>query len=315
MIRFALAAPGALFSFAFRKTTLALWRTLAKRAKVPPAREWQPFSDAFLDARPDHFVSSMIMGPRWNTHALVALAGPLDVDGPLEVEVSRCRASARAWTLVANRFPGLGTAASLDSLDPAAREGDWAELRLPPGRYGLALRYYHWDERPELPALRCAGAELVPSKPVSPGVVSVWANLRKRRRRVYLWMNAYVFFLLRFASSFSKRRIEDELLPVGNPRTRFVYGHAHAGERLAVHVPERLLARHAVYLTFYSRDSFPLHSVEVCAAFHETPPCEEDGYYVVRVHAERPSAGPDEEQEDRTAQVRVERVTRSLVRA
>lgn len=71
---------------------------------------------------------------------------------------------------------------------------------------------------------------------------------------------------------------------MGNPETRFYYGALQCGEALRFTIAPALLATHDVYITIYTRDSFPASWYQIREARYTTSPARESGFYLVRIH-------------------------------
>jgi hypothetical protein len=284
--------PLAALSFLFHRTVRAAIRGLAAvhaRRNPDLARRWRYPSTETI-GRPLFLPVIMTTAPRWNTHAIVAAAGPLTVERALRVDAASANRSAAAWTVAIHAHPSnrlVTTIGAADSTDAA-----WREVALAPGRYRLALRYYHWRDAVELPSVEVDGAPAVAALAVPPDVNRFYDDLGRRRRWLYAWLHYYVFVLLRARGRVSEGWIRRELLPVGNPETEFYYGAVLAGERVRLRADPALLDGHSIYYTLYSRDSFPLEWQEVAGAEHTSAPAPEDGFYVVRVHRRDGGAAP-----------------------
>jgi Family of unknown function (DUF6208) len=287
----ALEIPLAIASLIFYRLMRALMRPLIvlnARRNAPRARQWSVLSG---EALKNKLVLPGIMttGPRWNTHAVIAAAGPFDVRRSIAVDTEAALGSAEAWTIVVYTFPDQRTAGHIGSQD-APFASHWVEHNLPAGRYTLAVRYYRWMNEPRLPEVRVDGTPLVPELKVTSDINAFYAELRQRRGPYYRWLHFYVFTMLRFRHRLPQRFVERELLPMGNPETQFRYGILYCGESLRVEAAPDMLADYDVYLTVYTRDSFPSSWGQIQPATYTTPPVNEDSFYLVRIHRRRPSA-------------------------
>jgi hypothetical protein len=285
--------PLALMSFVFyRITRFCVQRLIHLNAIVSTAqsRRWRVFSAQ--EARsPLNLLAVMTSGPRLNTHAIVATVGPLHVKRTLRIHVAAAARSAAAWTVVVYTAPSHRTAASVGSLGTPNRES-WQAITLPPGRYRLALRYYHWSNGVELPAVDVDGIEAVPRRIVLPNVNDFYNDLSKRSNLLYLCLHYYVGTLLRYRALLPQSLVEREYLPVGNPETTFYYGFLSRREALAVDLDARLLQTHDVYFTLYNRASFPIQWYALTEPQHITSPSACDGTYLIRIHRRAQSTEP-----------------------
>jgi hypothetical protein len=293
--RFAVAweIPLALMSFVFYQISrFCVQRLIHLNAIVSTAqsRRWRVFCAE--EARsPLNLLAVMTSGPRLNTHAIVATVGPLQVKRTLRIHVAAAARSAASWTVVVYTAPSHRTVASAGSIGTPSSE-PWQAIALPPGRYRLALRYYQWSDRVELPAVEVDGIEAVPARIVPADVNDFYNDLAKRSNFVYLCLHYYVGTLLRYRALLPRSLVEREYLPVGNPETTFYYGFVSGGEALAVELDAGLLKTHDVYFTLYNRASFPIQWYVLTEPQHITSPSPCDGTYLIRVHRRARSAEP-----------------------
>jgi hypothetical protein len=263
------------------KFVLGRLYTFALSRMTFEAQEWKPFSAETI-SRP--FVLPIIAtkGPRWNTHALLFTAGPLEVRETLSIDASAASASAASWSIVLYANPGYRTAASIESFK-VAEGGQWREFKLAPGKYSINARYYGWGKAPVAPEVRVDDATVVPSKPLPPDSNDVYRDLYRRGSWFYAALHYYVFHMLRFRRWLPASFVRREYLPVGDPGTIFRYGFIRAGERLDVAARPELLEGYDVYLTVYNRSSFPVASEQIRDALVSTPPATVDGFYLFRI--------------------------------
>lgn len=285
--------PLTLMSFMFyRITRFCVQRLIHLNAMMSTAQShwWRVFCAE--EARsPLNLLAVMTSGPRLNTHAIVATVGPLHVKRTLRIHVAAAARSAASWTVVVYTAPGHRTVASVGSLGTPARE-PWQAITLPPGRYRLALRYYQWSGRVELPAVEVDGIEAVPARIVPANVNDFYNDLGKRSNFLYLCLHYYAGTLLRYRALLPRSLVEREYLPVGNPETTFYYGFLSSGEALAVDLDARLLKTHDVYFTLYNRASFPTQWYALTESQHISAPSVCDGTYLIRVHRRAQSPEP-----------------------
>jgi hypothetical protein len=246
---------------------------------------WRPLSaESFKNPLALPLITTV--GPRWNTHAILATVGPLHVKHSLAVDVSSAKKSARSWTLVVCTFPGYRTVTTIDSLN-SSFENDSAFVQLSPGRYWIALRYYQWSNDIEFPAVRVDGVITVDAKRVAPGVNDFYRNLLRRNYFFYFCLHYYVFVLLQMRNRFPKSFVEKEFLPQPNPETKFYYGVLTRGESLSIELSSSLLRDYHVYLTFYDRASFPIAWQQITQERHVTPRSRNNCFYLFRFNKAR----------------------------
>ena len=250
-------------------------------------KSWRVISGESL-RRPLFLPIVMTTGPRWNPHAIIAGAGPFTVREKLRIGARTADASAKAWTVVVNAFPSFRTVGSLGSLT-----GGNDEIRLPPGRYTLVVRYYEWTGEPSLPAVEVDGTRLIESSPLSRDSNEFFRSLSGRTSLYYLGLHYYISVLLRHEQWFPAGFVRSQYLPVGNPESHFFYGPLNPGERLNVERVLPLLSSHRVYLTIYNRASFPIFWCAINVSVRQFDPVEGGAHYLIRAHGivpERQSA-------------------------
>ena len=279
-----LQVPLALLSLLLYKAVQWLMRRLANlhyRRRKEAAFRWSPLSAQTL-RNPLALPVLMTSAPRWNPHAITATLGPLPVRETLTIDVSAARRSAASWSIVVYTFPGFRTITSVDSLQAA---GDSVVLPLKPGRYWIGLRYYHWSEEVVLPSLSIDGKPAVEPMPLPSDVNAFYQELSRRRSWCYFALHYHAWMALRLRAWLPRRFVERIVLPVGNPGTRFYYGVLRPGERLRIEASAETLRDADIYLTLYSRASFPVAWERVTQGCHETERVFAPRLYLVRVHS------------------------------
>ncbi len=272
------------FSFLlYRLTRFPVQRLVQRdsRRHSAQAARWQALDGAAVH-KPLNMLALMTSAPRWNTHALIALAGPLQVRRTITIDAATASASADSWTVVVHAEPAHRIVASLGSLD--ASGSPWRSIDLPPGSYRLALRYYHWSEPVTLPAVEVDGEPAVPAAPIRGDINDFYRDLSKGRHVFYRCLHSYVCTLLRHRRWFPASFVAREYLPAGNPRTTFSYGYLAEGTSLDIDL-DGLLPSHDAYFTAYDRASLPVMSYPLTENWHSTPPSTATGSYLIRLHA------------------------------
>jgi hypothetical protein len=293
IVRLLWVVPLSLGSFAFHRVMRAVFRSLAARAMhrdVQRGNRWQLLSRALLERRGTLPVI-MLTAPRWNTHAIIGNAGPLEVKGSLSIDLAAAARSARSWSVVVYRFPRSITVASVGSIDPPSEE-PWWTIALEPGTYSLGVRYYLTTDTIELPAVRVDGVDHLPARGVGADALAVYDAVRGRRGLFYLCAHYYVFNVLDYRAWLPAAFVQREFLPVGNPQTRFRYGAVRAGQAIALRFSPALLSGHDVFFTLYNRYSFPVTWCVLTAAQHDTGPVAAAGFYLVRIHRRSKQTDP-----------------------
>ena len=281
--------PLSLLSFLFYRSVrlfLQLMVRLRYSRNKKPSPCWVVLCAETLE-RPLALPRIMTTGPRWNTHAIVAVVGPLDVRKTVSLDAKKARESARHWTVVIYTFPDATTVASVGSFEPRA-QNQWTTLEVKRGRYMCFLRYYEWRDEIELPSIKVDGEELVGAQRVPPDINNFYLDLRRRKNAFYLCLAYYIPTLLRLRKWLSLSFVGREYLPVGNPETQFCYGPIKAGEFLSIQLDVQLLRACNVYFTLYDRASFPVLWYQIREETHATPRCEENGSYLLRINSKSP---------------------------
>lgn len=310
-----LAAAGdialAPLSFVFYRVARLVMRRLVqlrdRRAHPAQATTWQSL-DRSAVSKPFTLLAMMTSGPRWNTHALIALAGPLHVHHTISIGTSTAAKSAESWTIVVHAEPAHSIVTSIGSLD-AISEEPWRTIELPPGTYRLALRYYRWSESAELPPVQVDGVPVLGPLAVPADNNDFYDDLACRSTFFYGFMHSYVCTLLRHRRWFPRSFVEREYLPAGNPQTTFHYGFLRAGTSLLIEVDAGLLDTHDVYFTAYNRASFPVLWYQLTESRHTTPAALATGSYLIRVHAK---TSAQEDDKDGAVRVHVQPVLPQL---
>ena len=105
----------------------------------------------------------------------------------------------------------------------------------------------------------------------------------------YLCLHYYVWTMLLYRNFLPARTVERHYLPLGNPDTEFFFGTVRAAEALRIVLKPKVLTSYEVYLTFYSRASFPVSWQALLHEENVTQPVDRPCSYLVRVRKSRPS--------------------------
>jgi hypothetical protein len=156
-----------------------------------------------------------------------------------------------------------------------------------PGEFTLSLRYYQLlGPKPAAPAIEIDGVPYCGAHALSASDNDFYRTLAQdHNNRFYRAIQYYIVVLLRFERWLSAEFVKRELLPVGNPATRFAYGAHRAGQRIRVHLAPEVFERAHVYLTVYERGSFPVAWFDLNAPHLVTGVQASAGFHVLRVCA------------------------------
>lgn len=253
---------------------------------------WRPLIASEL-VRAEVFFRYLLTGPRWNTHALVAPAGPMKVNRALTICADELKASANYWSLAVYQFPSFKKMAHTSALTlaPGSRE---VHCELPPGDYYVAVRAYECKKKVRFPEIRIDGKAEVRALDLVYDGNGFYDDLHKRTRLLHRLIHFYVWVLLRLRGIVPERILEKEYLPVGDTNTQFSFGWIVRGERIEFDVAEGVFLTHRVYCTVYNIASLPVASFEVTNSKHRGPRAMQRGHFLVRVVGMREVEGPTE---------------------
>jgi hypothetical protein len=263
----------------------------------PPG--WRVLSRELLAER--GLLEQLLIGPRWNTAALIAAAGPFEVAGRLELDREALDRAAELWSMMVYALPSLpaGTLVKLarhvnSSSAPPGQA--LLTLELAPGRYWISLRLYCWSGAVTLPRVWVDGTP-VSTPPVVPAAVNdFYADLHRRTSPFLIALQWHSYILVKWHRILPRRLVERVLLPVGDPDTEFRYGVLRSGEGLEIEMAARTLASHLVFYTAYNRASLPVAWLRVAAARQAAPRATAPCIYLLRILSrhQRQAAGAGE---------------------
>lgn len=240
------------------------------------ASQWRVLSEETLNT-PLSLPVLMTKGPRWNTHAIISTLGPFFVKSQLSINTEIANNSAQSWIAVVYSFPSYKTIATLES------GNEQQSLELPPGKYTLGLRYYHWSEKVELPNVKVDGVEIVESKTVHRNINKFYHDLSKKNNWFYTALHYYIFTLLRYRKWFPESFVEREYLPVGAPDTQFFYGCLEPGQSWQLEVDYLINKSYNIYLTLYNCASFPVSWCQITEEKQPIQAINTKGFYLIRI--------------------------------
>lgn len=251
------------------------------RSNAKSFMRWQFLSRDTLQ-KPNVLSRYMAVGPRWNTHAAIASAGPFAVAGILTVDVEPMAKSAGYWAFAIKQFPSFQGDEQFSSLTHTDA-GSPVTLQLPQGDYSFSLRYYLCSEQIKTPTIKIDGKTVAGSVVVSGDVNEFYQDLFQQGRFFYFCLNYYVYVLVKWRAILPKSWVRRELLPVGNIETEFYYGILKRNQALTYHLKPELFENHRVYFTAYNKASFPILYYEVTQPQYTGLPCNQDCIYLVRI--------------------------------
>lgn len=267
-----------------RGVTRGLWglRAVAAGRKTPA---WQCLSEEML-SKPGALAVVMTNAPRWNPHAVIASAGPLQAKQSITIDAAAADGSAESWTVVVSSFPRLNAVGSVGAQDRPLSEGH-TSFSVTPGRYTLALRYYAPNPNAVLPEVCVDGEVVIPGGPLPPNVNAFYQRLAEQTNSRWRWLALHVFHMLRHPEEYPPERTARVLLPVGNPETQFYYGLVPAGQSATVGLDPEILDEYGAYLTLYNTGSFPIYWQPVTTSQVIAPAQPEETLYLLRLQPRR----------------------------
>jgi hypothetical protein len=281
--------PLGILSFGFSRLLRTVLTNLGRYYNPMNKQEqpqWQVVSAEFL-AKPIKLLWAMSRA-RWNLHALIGLAGPFNVKESLSLQISTIAQSTPTWTAVFYTLGDYTTHANISSLTVSG-EAEWETVSLPPGRYLVGLRHYHWSDPVTLPAIRADGEEALAARTIAapPDVNRFYRDLSRRQGLVHRCLNGYVYPLLRYRRWLPAQFVRNVFLPVPNPETQFHYGALKAGERLQIELAPGLRETHELFFSLYNRFCFPLDWYPIQQDRQVTAGCDGKAIYIIRIHPRR----------------------------
>jgi hypothetical protein len=265
-MRSMIAAASFWFNRAIRIQIQWVLRCHSKLVVRPGARQkWRTISED-LDRRGSLQIISVV-APRWNCHALLASISPIWIERSLTLELAGFGSQADSWSVVLYD-DSLKMRQWIGSATISEMTVTW---NVPPGAYTLSLRYYTEGEDIEVPAViiddsvRVVGAKIA-------GEASRYRrhleNIRNRGGPYFRLLHYYVFYYLSRQEK-SATWLRQQFLPLGNPDTKWHYGHLAIGEKLRIRCDDAHRRTYNTYVCFYNWASFPvewqtIRSLEWC---------------------------------------------------
>ncbi|WP_036028059.1 DUF6208 family protein [Leptolyngbya sp. PCC 6406] len=286
--------PLGLLSFGFSRvlrwtlTNLSRYYSPLNKQETP---QWQVVSAEFL-AKPIKLLWAMSRA-RWNLHSLIAIAGPFTVETSLSLNIATISRSTPSWTAVFYTLKDYQTLASISSLSVSGDQ-EWETVALPPGRYLVGLRHYHWADPVTLPEIRVDGEAALAEKSIAapPDANRFYRDLIHRQGLIHRGLNGYVYPLLRYRQLLPQQFVRDVFLPVPNPETQFHYGALKRGESLSIQFAPELVATHDIFFSLYNRFCFPLDWYPLRKAQQVTKPLDRKAAFIIRIHPKQPHLPP-----------------------
>lgn len=263
---------------------------VAYRNKPELFQHWNILSGDVLEKR--HQLSRyMVTAPRWNPHAAVATAGPIEVEREVTINLDDTVDKVGYWYFGALHFPTFASTGYVSSLTGRNKNGGLT-LLLPRGNYYIVCRYYGWPETVHYPAISADGKEVIAPVEVSGKMNDFYPNLPALGNAAYRASQYHTYVMLKYRSLFSERFVHKHLLPVGNEDTRYIYGTAERGEALSVTVDPALFRDQSLFCCCYNIASLPIMYTEINEPEYVTKPLPCKAIYLIRIMQKRLASDP-----------------------
>ena len=275
--------PLAISSYVLQKIVKQAMRglvALGNRSAKTGSSGWRVLSGDLVN-RPFSLAIFMTKAPRWNTHAVIGMAGPMELGHSLSIQTD-CSPDA-SWAMVLHSENG-SSKQSVSSTEESTASG-WQNIETRPGRYTLVIRYYSWGDRLCFPAIKVDGQQVVEEQEVDKEANLFYHGLSNRRNAFYVALNYYVHTMLRFSGLLPERFIKSEYVPAGDSGMLFDFGASLKGSALQVSLKPELLSDFDAYLTLYDRASFPVYWTKLTEPVHTTARISENGHYLIRLRS------------------------------
>jgi hypothetical protein len=276
--------PLACLSFIFNKIVkfaIGNLFTLYLALNKKKASQWRVLSAEMIKA-PLVLPVMMTKGPRWNTHATIGTLGPFQVKKAIAIDTKTAHQSARSWIAVVYSFPGYKTVTSLESeqLEP---DSDWHTLKLPAGRYSLAIRYYHRAEIINYPGIKIDNQLFVEPYNIPSDINKYYDDLINAKNWFYSSLHYYIFTILKLRNYLPESFVRREYLPVGAPATHFAYNYLDPQQTLEITTAPEIIQQFDIYFTLYDRSSLPLTWCVITEPKYTLAPQNRQSYYLLRI--------------------------------
>ncbi len=281
-LSFVLELPLAILSYIFysiMRLVIKLTIRFILLLKSKQARLWTPLAERVIN-NAIMLSAYMTRAPRWNTHAMVASAGPFKVNQTISICIEEANQSTDSWSIVIFKVPRktirrLGSSSSDQTTQ-------WQETKVDAGEYMLGLRYYQIDSDVVLPAIRIDDSIDIESIPLAANNNHFYQQLKTKRSVLYYLMHYYVYVLLKYRHYFPESFVRSEYLPAGDPANGFVYGAIQQNQTLNIELSEALLNDYDIYYTLYSKSSFPRQWGGITNKQFQISTIQENGTYLIR---------------------------------
>ena len=276
--------PLALASFVFYKVmkfVIGNLFTIYLAINKKKATQWRVLSQKTIDA-PLVLPVLMTKGPRWNTHAIIGTLGPFAVEETIEIDIATANKSSRSWIAVVYSFPGYKTITSIES-EKISSDSAWHTIKLPAGKYYLAVRYYNRFDEINYPAIKVDEELYTDTINISTNINDYYHNLIDAKNWFYSSLHYYIFTILKLRNYLPESFVRREYLPVGAPATHFAYNYLESNQTLNIAIKPEILQQFDIYFTLYDRSSLPSNWCIITEPEYSLSPQNTKGYFLLRV--------------------------------
>jgi hypothetical protein len=251
--------------------------------RAPPPRAWRGLSELIDEPAALWFV--MIVGPRWNCHAVLADLGPLHVRQSVEIRPAAPLRTGQhlSFVIYDTRYRNAGHrvwTAFASPPDP--------RIPLETGVYRVSARLYGFTGDDLYPEVRVDDAPQVEAAPIGPEACryqKALRGLRQRRSLALAFIHYHVYYVLHWRRLLGERRAEPIFVPVGNPATAFAFGVIRRGQCLKVTRSGSYGDGQLVFVAIYDRCSLPIFWAAMTELVFCSPVMDASGYFLLRALA------------------------------
>jgi len=262
----------------------AFWQQSETQSKSNSDIAWHSLS-RWLTKGKSNLLAMMMMGPRWNCNATLAISDMFYVENEIDIDIQTANSSAKFWTAVVYDM-NFKTIAYLGN-DKDNMNDTNMTLALPTGHYFIAIRYYETSIESEFPRVNIdanAAIDAVTTKEERVEYEKYLEGLSNYRSFLFLAMHYHAYAFLKNRQSLRADWVNQVYLPVGNPETKFTYGTVKKGQKIQVASVEYPQKR--TYISVYNKASLPVYWGELFEG-QETPAIPVSGTYAIRQIANR----------------------------
>ncbi|MBL1208760.1 DUF6208 family protein [Geminocystis sp. GBBB08] len=276
--------PIALLSFIFAKINKFLignLYTIYLSLNQKKSKQWRVIDNELVSSNLNLGVL-MTKAPRWNTHAIIGTLGPFSVNNSLTIDLKSANNSCQSWIAIFYNFPKYETITTIES-NQVNSQDDWHSIKLKKGKYSIGLRYYNYDQKLVLPAIKVDGENFTSTLEIPSNSNNFYNYLINRKNFYFLFLHYYIYTIFKYRKYLPESFIKNEFLPVGATDTKFYYDCLEKGELLKINVDEFTLKNYDIYVTIYDRCSLPVSWFQMTKLEEKSTPLTNKGYYLIRV--------------------------------